>query len=176
MKKDTKNKFDLRSQNHEFYADYYPAKKKRYGQHFLRKQSVVDHMIEKVTVTPQSSVLEIGSGDGFLTQAILAQTPCKELWSFEIDHEWASVVKDKIKDKRFKLKEENFLETDFARLEPHKPWVVLANLPYQVTFPIIFLFQKHKNLFTEGVVMVQEEVAQKIVADYGRGYNPTSLF
>jgi 16S rRNA (adenine1518-N6/adenine1519-N6)-dimethyltransferase len=155
---------------------YQPFKKKAFGQHFLRKQSVVDHMIEKVVITPDVSVLEIGCGDGFLTQAILEQTNCKQLWSYEIDPEWATVVKNKIKDPRLTIKQENFLEADFAHLEPFRPWVVLANLPYQVTFPILFIFQKHKHLFNEGVVMVQEEVAQKIVGTYGRGYNQTALF
>ncbi len=154
----------------------FPFKKKAFGQHFLRRQSVVDHMIDKVVITPETSVLEIGCGDGFLTQSILSQTKCKQLVGYEIDREWAFVVKKKIKDQRFILKNENFLEVDFSSFEASKPWVLLANLPYQVTFPILFLIQKHKHLFTEGVVMVQEEVAQKIVAKEGRSFNPTTLF
>jgi 16S rRNA (adenine1518-N6/adenine1519-N6)-dimethyltransferase len=154
----------------------YPAKKKAFGQHFLRKQSVVDNMIDKVVVTDKTSILEIGTGDGFLTQSILAQTKCKQLRAYEIDPEWAAVIKHRIKDPRLDLRLANFLDADFSDFEEHKPWIVLANLPYQVTFPIIFLFQKHKALFTEGVIMVQEEVAQKIVAKRGRSYNPTSIF
>ena len=153
-----------------------PRKKKQFGQHFLRKQSVVDHMIDKVKVTPETNILEIGCGDGFLSQSILNQTKCKELWSFEIDSEWAEFVRNKIKDPRLKVKLENILDVDFEPLKEHKPWVILANLPYQITFPIFFLFKKHKELFEEGVVMIQEEVAQKIVAKRGRGYSATSLF
>ena len=153
-----------------------PRKKKQFGQHFLRKQSVVDHMIDKVKVTPETNILEIGCGDGFLSQSILNQTKCKELWSFEIDSEWAEFVKNKIKDPRLKVVLENILDVDFEPLKEHKPWVILANIPYQITFPIFFLFKKHKDLFEEGVVMIQEEVAQKIVAKRGRGYSATSLF
>ena len=47
-----------------------PRKKKALGQHFLRKRSVVDHMVEKVKITSEISVMEIGCGDGFLTEAI----------------------------------------------------------------------------------------------------------
>ena len=154
----------------------FPFKKKAYGQHFLRKQSVVDHMIEKVVITPETSVLEIGCGDGFLTQSILSQTKCKQLVGYEIDHEWAAVLKKKIKDPRFILKNENFLEVDFKEFEQSAPWVILANIPYQITFPILFLIQKNKTLFNEGVLMVQDEVAHKVVASHGRGYNQTSLF
>lgn len=153
-----------------------PFKKKVFGQHFLRKQSAVDHMIEAVSVTPETTVLEIGCGDGFLTKSILAQTPCKELWCFEIDPEWAAVVRGAVPDPRLTIHLQNVLEADFGALEPRKPWVMLANLPYNITFPIIFQIQRHKHLFTEGVIMVQDEVARKIVATEGRTYNPTSLF
>jgi 16S rRNA (adenine1518-N6/adenine1519-N6)-dimethyltransferase len=169
-----KNKF---SKKHQFSTNSnFPRKKKKFGQHFLRKQSVVDHMIKKVHIDPQTYILEIGCGDGFLTKAILAQTNCKQLWGYEIDPEWANILKEKISDSRFKLHQENILEIDFQELEQYNPWVLLANLPYQITFPILFLIQKNKHLFKEGVIMVQEEVAQKIVASHGKGYNTTSLF
>ena len=77
-----------------------PFKKKRFGQHFLRKQSVVDNMIEKVEINQDTSVMEIGCGDGFLTCAILEQTKCKKLRVFEIDPDWAEVVNKKINDLR----------------------------------------------------------------------------
>jgi len=153
-----------------------PRKKKALGQHFLRKQSVVDHMIEKVEITPKTSVLEIGCGDGFLTHSILEQTECKQLIVYEIDREWAEFVKNKIDAIRLDVRIENVLDANFDAFEAEKPWVVLANLPYQITFPIMFLFQKHKDLFEEGVVMVQEEVAQKIVAKRGKKYSATSIF
>ena len=151
-----------------------PRKKKALGQNFLRKQSVVDHMIVKVQ--PADSIMEIGCGDGFLTSSILAQTNCQRLWCFEIDNEWLEFVKAKVKDVRLTLHLENILELDFNRLAAHKPWTLLANLPYQITFPILFKLQEHRQFFAEGVVMVQEEVAQKLVAERGRDCNPTSLF
>src|SRR5579872_1087228 len=153
-----------------------PRKKKGLGQNFLRKQSVVDNMIAKVTITPETSVLEIGCGDGFLTKSILEQTKCKKLVCYEIDPDWVKYVSKKIKNSRLEIRLKNILESNFAQeLSGDKPWVILANLPYQITFPIIFLIQQNKDLFQEGVIMVQEEVAQKIVAKRGKGYSPTSL-
>ncbi len=153
-----------------------PYKKKSLGQHFLRKQSTVDNMIAAVTVTPETSILEIGCGDGFLTRSILAQTPCKKLQCFEIDPEWADIVRSGVTDPRLTITLQNILEVNFEALSDQMPWVLLANVPYQITFPIMFLIQKNKHLFTEGVVMIQEEVAQKIVAASGRAYNTTSVF
>ena len=149
--------------------------KKQYGQHFLRVQSVVDHMISAVTLTDKSSVFEIGCGDGFLTRSIL-QAPHKRLWVFEIDPEWAAHVEATYKDERMTIYRENILEVDFTRFIAHAPWVLLSNLPYQVTFVILKKLLEHRLLLQEGVIMVQEEVAQKITAAGGRSYGFISLY
>lgn len=150
------------------------ALKKQFGQHFLRVQAFVDHMINAVDLTAESSVFEIGCGDGFLTRSILAQT-LERLWVFEIDPSWADYVRATYKDERMTVYEQNILDIDFSRFEPYKPWTLLANLPYQVTFPILHRLTEHRALLKEGVIMVQEEVAQKIVKTKGRGYGFLSL-
>ena len=149
--------------------------KKRYGQHFLRDLQYVQAMFDAVTLTPKSSVLEIGCGDGFLTREIVKQ-PMARLWVYEIDEQWATHVRNEIPDPRLKIITQNFLDIDLSVLAPHKPWTVLANLPYQITFPILHRFQEYRHLLNEGVIMIQEEVAQKIVKTSGRGYGFSSLF
>lgn len=151
------------------------ALQKKYGQHFLRDQNVVDHMLERVTLTPQTSVIEIGCGDGFLTRSIL-QTPVARLLVYEIDASWADYVRKQYPDERMTIKQEDILCADFDMIKSHAPWTLLSNLPYQITFPILYRLQEYRHLFVEGVVMVQEEVAQKIVQTTGRGYGFTSLF
>jgi 16S rRNA (adenine1518-N6/adenine1519-N6)-dimethyltransferase len=152
-----------------------PRKKKHFGQHFLRKHSVVNNMIKRVFVDSETSVMEIGCGDGFLSRAIIDQTKCKKFLIYEIDPEWSEYVSTRIDDDRLDVQNTNFLDVDLSVLGVDKPWVLLANLPYQVTFPIMFRLQRHRKLFREGVVMVQEEVAQKIVATSGRSYGVTSI-
>lgn len=149
--------------------------KKKYGQHFLREQSIADHMLDAVTLDQTTSVIEIGCGDGFLTKTIL-RAPITRLWVFEIDAEWVAYIKKTIHDERLTVFEQNILDIDSAVLQPHKPWTFLSNIPYQITFPILHLIHKNKELFAEGVVMVQEEVAQKILKTHGRGYGFISLF
>lgn len=169
--------YRLKNNKHAQTDSAEPRKKKGLGQHFLRKGSVVDNMIGKVAITSATSVMEIGCGDGFLTEQILKQTPCKQLRCYEIDHEWLAFVKAKIKDKRLTLTNKNILEVNFEEeLTTDAPWVLLSNLPYNITFPILFLVQKNKHLFQEGVIMVQEEVAQKLVATYGRSLSQISFF
>lgn len=149
--------------------------KKRFGQHFLRSQRVVDEMLDAVVLDEQTNVFEIGCGDGFLTRAILEQ-PIERLWVFEIDTDWANHVRSTIDDSRMSVFEENILDYDFAHLAPHKPWVLLANLPYSISFPILYMLQRNRHLLKEGVIMIQEEVAKKVVKTFGRGYGYPSLF
>jgi len=154
-----------------------PLKKKAFGQHFLRNERVVHRMIDTVKIDTETTIVEIGCGDGFLTDAILKQTSCKRLDVFEIDPEWAEYVQSKIKDKRLNINIIDILSVDLRQeLESKKPLALLANLPYQITFPIFFKLQQNKDLFNEGVVMVQEEVAQKIVASRGKKYSATTMF
>jgi 16S rRNA (adenine1518-N6/adenine1519-N6)-dimethyltransferase len=149
--------------------------KKKHGQHFLRDQSVIHAMINKVTCTTSTNIFEIGCGDGVLSRAIM-ETPAAKVYIFEIDPEWATYVRAQISDKRMTMFETNFLDLDRAVLQPDAPWTVLANLPYNVTFPILHYFQRNRDLLSEGVVMVQEEVAQKLVGKRGRSYGYISLF
>lgn len=156
------------------YSQGIPLKKK-FGQHFLRDVRVVHAMIFAVEITSDTSIFEIGCGDGFLTRAIL-DTPAARLLAFEIDPDWAEYIAQSVKDERLTVIQENFLDIDFTLFEEHKPWTILSNLPYQVTFPILHRFQENRAVIKEGVVMVQEEVAQKIVKSRGRGYGYPSLF
>lgn len=151
------------------------AIKKQYGQHFLRDKKVVHGMLEAVTLDNNSSVFEIGCGDGFLTEEIVRHSLAR-LWIFEIDPEWADFVKKKITDPRLTLFCENILDIESERFEADQPWTLLANLPYQITFPILHRLYQMRHLLREGVIMVQEEVAQKIIKTSGRGYGYPSLF
>lgn len=149
--------------------------KKQYGQHFLRDDSIPQHMLRAVKLSPESSIFEIGCGDGFLTRAILEKKIAR-LWVFEIDSEWATYVKTKYPDPRLVMHEQNILDLDFAVFEPYKPWILLANLPYQITFPILHVLKEQRALLQEGVIMIQEEVAQKLTAQSGRSMGYVTLY
>jgi len=149
--------------------------KKHHGQYFLRDQTIVHDMLAAITVRG-ASVFEIGCGDGFLTQEIVAQKPDR-LWVFEIDKDWADKVEADFKGAGFfTMHLTDFLEVDFSVFQPNQPWIMLSNLPYHLTFPIFYKVQANRSLISEGVVMMQEEVAQKIVKTGGRGYGYISLF
>jgi 16S rRNA (adenine1518-N6/adenine1519-N6)-dimethyltransferase len=153
------------------------ALKKQHGQCFLKDEMVIHNMIAEVSLDDTKTVVEIGCGEGILTEAILA-TPCKSVHVFEIDEDWYSYVKEEYgDDKRLNIFHENILDVRFeTRMEEHAPLVILANLPYHITFPIFYMFHRSRHLISEGVVMIQEEVAQKLVKVFGRTYGYSSLF
>jgi 16S rRNA (adenine1518-N6/adenine1519-N6)-dimethyltransferase len=148
--------------------------KKKYGQYFLRDKSIILDMLSNIDLKGNSA-FEIGCGDGFLTREILHQQ-VERLWVFEIDPEWAKTVEEECKGENFEMHLEDFLQVDLDILKPHAPWVMLSNLPYHLTFPILHRLQKYRHCIGEGVLMMQEEVAQKIVKTHGRGYGYVSLF
>ncbi len=149
--------------------------KKQFGQHFLRDLDVVKTMLGAINSCGKN-VFEIGCGDGFLTREIVKQKVAR-LWVFEIDQEWASfVAKECSGYPEVTVFHENFLDVADNRFEDGAPWILFSNLPYQVTFPILRKIYHNRSFVKEGVVMVQEEVAQKIVKKEGRGYGYISLF
>ena len=88
--------------------------KKKFGQHFLRDNGVVDRMVQRVSLDSKSSVFEIGSGDGFLTREIL-KSPATRLWVFEIDEMWVNYLRANIIDSRLQIFHENILDVDFSQ-------------------------------------------------------------
>ncbi|MBM3887303.1 hypothetical protein FJ364_05225, partial [Candidatus Dependentiae bacterium] len=90
--------------------------------------------------------------------------------------EWADHVKTRVTDHRLDLRLKNILEASFDSVESDELLVMLANLPYQITFPILYKIQKAKHRFSDIVVMVQEEVGQKLAATHGRGLSAVTLF
>jgi 16S rRNA (adenine1518-N6/adenine1519-N6)-dimethyltransferase len=149
--------------------------KKKFGQHFLRDETIVQAAIQAAQLNKTSSVIEIGCGDGFLTNALL-QSPLARLWIFEIDPDWSEFVTKKFSDTRIKMHEKDILQVDFRCFKEHKPWILVANIPYQITFPLLHKIKEHRDSISSGVIMIQEEVAQKITKTSGRGYGFSSLF
>ncbi|MBV8661065.1 MAG: ribosomal RNA small subunit methyltransferase A [Candidatus Dependentiae bacterium] len=151
--------------------------KKKFGQHFLQDQFFIDQVINRIKFTPETNVFEIGCGEGVLTKAIAAQPLLNKLQVFEIDPEWANLVRKNLKSNpKVVVSQSNILDENLNELFQGEKWILLANLPYCITFPILHLLQQSSAVVKEGVIMIQEEVAQKIVQKSGRGYGYPSLF
>lgn len=141
--------------------------KKRLGQNFLVDENVIERIVEEVT--PDDTVLEIGPGAGFVTENIVNKA--KKVYAVEIDEDAIEVLQH-IKTDKFKLIHNDILKTQLKDLED-TTFKVIANIPYYITSPILAhllgeiddLNNDNRNRISEIVLMVQWEVAQRLVAD-----------
>jgi len=154
---------------------FMPRQKKHLGQHFLISQEPINCMLSAVTITKDTTVVEIGCGNGILSKAIL-ETPCKALHIIEIDPDWAGYIQQTIHDPRLTIHLADALAFDFTKLKSDGPLVLLANLPYVITFPLMEKFTHHHQLFDDAMIMIQEEAAERITSTSGRRCGAVSLF
>lgn len=148
---------------------------KSLGQNFLIDGNIVKNIVEKSGITKDDIVLEIGPGFGTLTEELALNA--KKVISIEKDHRLMEVLEYTLQSyDNVKIINEDFLKTDLEKIfmeeaEGQKLKVV-ANLPYYITTPILERIIKNKKYFSTISVMVQEEVARRVVAspnnkDYG---------
>ena len=152
--------------------------KKKWGQNFLIQQEVVDSIVLAADVKNSDSILEIGPGLGILTTALLE---CRsEVTAIEIDPELCVRLRKRFEsEKKFTLLEMDAMELSpeaFSGLIP-APAKVVANLPYNITTPLILKMLPFRNAWQSLTLMVQLEVAERICAtpESGKVYGPLSL-
>ncbi len=134
---------------------------KELGQHFLVDQLVLDKIINSADLTETDTVLEIGPGIGTLTAALVQRT--NHVIVVERDHRFVSVLRSQFPGAT--VVEEDFLSYDLSRLSNYK---VVANLPYYVTSKIIHALLNTDSPPRSITVLVQKEVAERIVARPGQ--------
>ncbi len=152
-----------------------PLQKKHLGQHFLISQDPINTMLSALTITPETTIVEIGCGNGILTKALLA-TSCKAVHVVEIDLDWATYIHNTIHDPRLTIHHEDALAFDFRSLKDDGPLLLMANLPYVITFPLFEKLATDHTVFDDGMVMIQEEAAERITHTSGRRCGAVSLF
>lgn len=152
---------------------------KKYGQNFLTDEQVLDDIISTSGITPDDGALEIGPGLGTLTFA-LAQA-AKHVVAVEIDRGLAAVLEDTLAEfDTVTVLHQDILKTDIGALvaqqfDGRAPYVV-ANLPYYITTPIIMGLLESGIPFPAIVVMIQKEVAQRMMAfPGGKEYGVLSI-
>ena len=144
---------------------------KKLGQNFLIKRSIVDEIVHAAELTPGEPVLEVGPGIGTLTQG-LAQSGA-DVTAIELDRRLLAVLDTTLASyDNVRIIHGDVLKLDVPSIMNHKPFKVVANLPYYITTPIIMSLLESKLPIERLVVMVQKEVALRMVAkpgtkDYG---------
>lgn len=141
--------------------------KKRLGQNFLVDENAIDTILNEVN--SDDTVLEIGAGAGFVTERLVESA--KKVYAVEIDEDAIKVL-NKINVDNLKIIHNDILKTQLKEVEDTR-FKIIANIPYYITSPILVhllgeiddLSNENRNSISEIVLMVQYEVAQRLVAD-----------
>ena len=144
---------------------------KRLGQNFLRDENILQRIADAAHLSGEDTVLEIGAGSGNLTRHLAEKAGF--VYAVEKDRRLCKAAEENLKGfKNVEIICGDILKIDVgAGLKP-APTKVVGNLPYYITTPIIFKLLEHKENISDIIIMVQKEVAERIVAkpggkDYG---------
>ncbi len=136
--------------------------KKSLGQHFLKDGNVVRRIVAHMQAAREDRVVEIGPGTGALTVPLSERYP--DLHVFEVDERAIEVIARLCPG--VTIHPVSFLDADLAELgsEAGGKLYVIGNLPYFLTSPILFRILDQGQLFSQAVLMIQKEVAERLVA------------
>lgn len=153
--------------------------KKKYGQNFIKDENLINKIVDSAEISKDSLVIEIGPGMGALTTKILNK--CKQGIIYEIDVELKEYLEDKLnKYNNYELIFEDFLEANVKnKLKEfdYKELLIVANLPYYITTPIIKKIIEDEILADKIVIMIQKEVADRFSAKVNtKDYSSLTVF
>jgi len=135
----------------------------RLGQRFLVDRGVLASIVDAAELERTEDVLEIGPGPGVLTAALADRA--RSVTTVEIDERMVAVLRDTLGERsNVRIVRADALEVDLYALGERPPTRIVANLPYQITTPLLERFLADARRPPLVVVLVQEEVARRMAA------------
>ncbi len=145
--------------------------RKRFGQHFLHDQNIIQRIITAINPQRDQTIIEIGPGKGALTIPLLEHLDI--LHVLEVDRDLAQALAKKYEgEEKIIIHCLDALTYDFKELD-NQHLRIIGNLPYNISTPLIFHLLENNQLIDDMVFMLQEEVIDRMCAspgskDYGR--------
>ena len=139
---------------------------KKLGQNFVTDPNTIRKIVAQAKLTGHETVVEIGPGLGSLTLGLLEVA--KNVIAVEIDHKMAAAIQDTV-SKRAPGKNFLLVSADALKVTelPLEPQALVANLPYNISVPVLLHFLEHFPTIQSGLVLVQAEVAHRLAATPG---------
>ena len=132
--------------------------KKNLGQNFLKDNLYLERIINSSGIEDKKNVIEIGPGDGALTEYILEKT--EKLIAYEIDKSLVDLL-----SKKFENHNANFINEDFLNVDLHEindsSLIIMGNLPYNVSSQIILNILESNIEYEHCIFLIQKELAQR---------------
>ncbi|KDR21683.1 probable dimethyladenosine transferase [Zootermopsis nevadensis] len=137
---------------------------KNFGQHILKNPLIIQSMVDKSALRPTDVALEIGPGTGNMTIKLLEKT--KRVVACEIDPRLVAELQKRVQGTPYQSKLQimigDVLKTELPFFD-----VCVANIPYQISSPLVFKLLLHRPFFRCAIIMFQREFAQRLVAKPG---------
>ena len=138
--------------------------KKSLGQHFLKDGNMIRKIVDSIDAQPNDQVIEIGPGAGALTDYLVERF--KNLTVIEIDQRMVELLTKKYPN--LDIIEKDILKYDWKDVvSVDRPIHVIGNLPYYITSQILFSIMEQRARISSALLMMQKEVAERIVAGSG---------
>ncbi|KAK9846462.1 hypothetical protein WJX81_004406 [Elliptochloris bilobata] len=134
------------------------------GQHILKNPLVTQSIVEKAGVKSTDVVLEIGSGTGNLTMKLLERA--KRVVAVELDHRMVLELQRRVQGTPY-ASHLQVIQGDIMKVELPYFDLCVANIPYQISSPLVFKLLAHRPAFRAAVIMFQHEFAMRLVAKPG---------
>lgn len=136
--------------------------RKRFGQNFLRDAGVIDRILRAIQPAPGDAVIEIGPGQGALTEPLAASGAALTL--VELDRDLAAILRQQFAGREaVDIVQADALKTDFGRFYPGKALRIVGNLPYNISTPLMFHLLGHQRI-KDMHFMLQKEVVDRLAA------------
>ena len=139
--------------------------KKSLGQNFLVDDGVIEKIVGLTTLKPDRPLVEIGPGLGVLTR-VLAQR-VERLWAVELDQSKIRLLERELQGLPVELLHADALSLNLGEIWGGRKGYLVGNLPYYITSPLINHFLDQANFLEGMTIMVQKEVADRLVATPG---------
>jgi 18S rRNA (adenine1779-N6/adenine1780-N6)-dimethyltransferase len=139
---------------------------KAFGQHILKNPLIVQGIIDKSNLQPTDTVLEIGPGTGNLTVKLLQK--CKKVIAVELDPRMVAELTKRVAALGSGMRDRlQLICGDVLRVDLPYFDVCVANIPYQISSPLLFKLLAHRPLFRHAVILAQREWVMRLVAQPG---------
>ena len=138
--------------------------RKRFGQHFLRDRLALEEIASLIRAAPSDHLLEIGPGQGALTELLIDS--CPDMWAIEVD-------RDLCRQLRVQFPSLNLIEADVLTpafdeaLSSTDHWRLVGNLPYNISTPLLARVAAQAMRVRDAWFLLQREVAERIAAEPG---------
>ena len=139
--------------------------KRSLGQNFLRDAVIADRIVAALDLENDEKVIEIGPGQGALTQRLLDEGA--RVVAVELDRRFAAELRVRFRADSFELIEIDALDVRFADVVDRPSVKLVANLPYNISTPILQRLSEQREVFSGLVLMFQREVVERITASPG---------